>query len=300
MPSRSSLSQFFDSLFDKETMRRRYPHSDTALSAYMQDLGKIPLLTAEQEAQLLLRATQGNAEAQQQLVVSNLRLVITIAARFQGRGLSMLDLIQEGNLGLLKAIERFQFDPEHPRRLSTYAKFWILQDIQRAVAGHGTLLHASFGAGERLQTIRDAIAEFEVQEIEPTAKALARRLDWPLDHVIELLDLMQKPLSLSQTRGEQRMLAERIAAPPLFLSNEITSPELLADVREMISQVLTKRQRLVIENRFGLNDEGVVYSYHEIAAKFFDRTEPRADVSIREMEKNALARLRTAFEGKEG
>lgn len=143
------------------------------------------------------------------------------------------------------------------------------------------------------------IAEFEAQEIEPTATALSRRLGWPLDQVIELLELMQKPLSLSQTQGEQGILAERIAAPAMFLSTTTISPEGLADVQAMMATVLTARQRLVIENRFGLNEEGIVYDYREIAALFFQRDDPRADVSIREIEKNALARLRAAFSGKE-
>lgn len=295
MPSRSEL---FESLFNRELMRKLYPHQDTALRDYLQDLGALPLLTEEQEAVLLLHATQGDTEAQQQLVVSNIRLVIAIAARYQGRGLNMLDLIQFGNIGLFKAITRFDFSKG--QRLSTYAKYPILSTIQRAVAEFGPTLHGPIRTGERLQQVRKVIAEFEAQEIEPTAKALSRRLDWPLEQVVELLELMQKPLSLSHTGGEQGMLVERIAAPPLFLSNETTSPELLSDVRAMIATVLTTRQRLVIENLFGLNDEGIVYTHKEIAALFFNRTGPRADVSIREIEQNALARLRVAFEGKEG
>lgn len=294
MPSRSEL---FESLFNREVMRRRYPHSDTAFSAYLQDLGALPLLSATQEAELLAQATAGNPDASQRLVEANLRLVIVIAARFQGKGLPMLDLIQEGNLGLFEAITRF--NPSKAKRLSTYAKYWILYAIQRAVANHGTLLHAPVRTGERLQAVREVIAQFKVQGSEPTPIRIAQSLNWPLDQVIELLDLMQKPLDLYRTEEGHGMLAERIAAPPMFLSNEVTSPEGLADVRAMIATVLTSRQRLVIENRFGLNDNGVVYDYREIAALFFQRTDARADVSIREIEKNALARLRAAFDGME-
>ena len=121
MPSRS---EFFASLFDRQSMRKRYPYRDTALSAYLHDLGELPLLTAEQEAELLIQVTHDDSDAVVHLVEANLRLVIAIAARFQGRGLAMLDLIQEGNLGLLKAIKRF--NPNKAGRLSTYVKYWIL------------------------------------------------------------------------------------------------------------------------------------------------------------------------------
>lgn len=294
MPSRPD---FFASLFDRQAMRKRYPHHDIALRTYLNDLGELPLLTEKQEAALLTLAAKGDSDAVARLVEANLRLVITIAARYQGQGLPMMDLIQEGNLGLLKAIEKFDLDKS--QRLSTYAKYWILSEIQRAVAGHGTLLHAPLRTGERLQAVREVIEQFKVQGIEPTPTRIAHSLDWPLDQVMELLDLMQTPLDLYRTEGDGGMLAERIAAPPVFLSNEVASPTLLSDVREMINQILTRKQRLVIEHRFGLNEEGVIYSYREIAATFFDRTDSRADVSIREIEKNALARLRTAFDGKE-
>lgn len=293
----SRRDQFFASLFDRQSMRRRYPHRDTAFRAYLQDLGPLPLLTAEQEARLLARAASGDTKAQETLVEANLRMVIAISARYQGRGLAMLDLIQEGNLGLLKAIERF--DPDKGERLSSYAKYWILSGIQRAIAGHGTLLSAPIRAGERLQEVREVIEQFKGKGIEPTPARIAQSLNCPRDEVIELLDLMQKPLDLYHLEEEHGMLAERIAAPAVFLSNEITSPSLLSDVREVISKALTPKQRLVIEARFGLNEEGVIYGYREIAERFFQRTDPRADESIRQLEKSGLARLRVALGEKE-
>jgi RNA polymerase primary sigma factor len=293
MPSRS---EFFASLFDRQSMRKRYPYRDTAFRAYLQDLGPLPLLTAEQEARLLARAGSGDTKAHELLVEANVRMIIAIAARYQGRGLAMLDLIQEGNLGLLRAIERF--DPEKGERLSSYAKYWILSGIQRAIAEHGTILSAPIRAGERLQEVRGVIEQFKMKGIEPTPARIAQSLNWPLDQIIELLDLMQKPLDLYYPE-EHGMLAERIAAPPMFLSNEVTSPSLLSDVQEIIRQVLTPKQRLVIEARFGLNEEGVIYTYREIADKFFGRIGPRADESIRQLEKSALAKLRVAFGEKE-
>jgi RNA polymerase sigma factor (sigma-70 family) len=293
----SRRDQFFASLFDRQSMRRRYPHRDTAFSAYMSDLGVLPPVpTAAQEAELLAHVANGDSAAVLQLAEANLRMVIAIAATYQGRGLPMLDLIQEGNLGLLEAIKHYDSSKaSKEKRLSTYSKYWIISSIQRALAGHGTLIHTPYRTGEKLQVMREAIAVFEDQQgVEPTAAVLAERLDWPLDEVIELLVLMQKPLSLSQMEG-----GYDLQAAPLFLTNDLLSPSLLADVRAMIGEVLTPRQRIVIENRFGLNEEGIVYGYHEIAARFFQRTGPRADESIRQLEKSALAKLRLAFDEKE-
>jgi RNA polymerase sigma factor (sigma-70 family) len=299
----SRRDQFFASLFDRQRMRKRYPHRDTAFSAYMSDLGVLPPVpTAAQEATLLAQVANGDSSAVLQLAEANLRLVIAIAANYQGRGLPMLDLIQEGNLGLLEAIKHYDSSKANKaKRLSTYAKYWIISSIQRALAGHGTLVHAPYRTGERLQVLREAIVVFEDQQgIEPTAAILAERLGWPFDEVMELLTLMQKPLSLSQMEGEDETLAERIVAPPVFLSNDITSPSLLADVRAMIGAVLTPKERLVIEHRFGLTEDGIVYEHREIAAICFQRVGPRADESIRQLEKRALAKLRLAFDGKEG
>jgi len=261
-------------------------------------LGAIPLLTPQQETELLTKATQGDPSASAHLVEANLRLVVTIAARFQGKGLAMLDLIQEGNLGLIEAITRFNFSKA--KRLSTYAKYWIVASISRAVTERGGSMHLPSYIGERMQKIQRASSELLLQEREPTPERLAERLSLPIDQVVEVLDLMQKPLSLhqSQSRGDHDAIGERIAAPPLFLTTEITSPSLLADVKHMISTVLTPKQRLVLEARFGLND-GIVYEYHEIAARFFGRTDERADSSIRQLEKSALARLRAAFDEQE-
>jgi RNA polymerase primary sigma factor len=291
----SRRDQFFTSLFDPEGMRMRYPHHDTALSAYLQELGAIPLLTPQQETELLTKATQGDPSASAHLVEANLRLVVTIAARFQGKGLAMLDLIQEGNLGLIEAIKRFDFSKA--KRLSTYAKYWIVASINRAVTERGGSMHLPSYIGERMQKIQRVSSELLLQEKEPTPERLAERLDLPIDHVVEVLDLMQKPLSLHPSKGDHDAIGE-FAAPPLFLTTEITSPSLLADVKQMIGEVLTPKQRLVLEARFGLND-GIVYEYHEIAARFFGRTDERADSSIRQLEKSALARLRAAFDEQE-
>lgn len=293
----SRREQFFASLFDRQGMRKRYPHRDTAFSAYMSDLGVLPPVpTAAQEAELLAHFANGDSSAVLQLAEANLRMVIAIAANYQGRGLPMLDLIQEGNLGLLEAIKHYNSSKaSKEKRLSTYAKYWIISSIQRALAGHGTLIHAPYRTGEKLQVMREAIAVFEDQQgIEPTAATLAERLGWPLDEVMELLTLMQKPLSLSQMEGGYDM-----QTAPLFLTNDLLSPSLLADVRAMIGVVLTPKERLVIEHRFGLTEDGIVYEYREIAEKVFHRSGPRADEPVRQLEKSALKKLRLAFDGKE-
>ena len=288
----STRRQFYDALFDKKTMRKIYPHRDSALRAYLQDIGTFPLLTAEQERRLLTRVAQGDREALQQLIEANLRLVIVIAAHFQGRGLSLMDLIQEGNLGLIAAIERF--DGTKSNRLSTYAKYRIVQAIGRSVAERGKAIHTPYSTAQRIQAIERAVSEFLHQGIEPTTSKIAERIGLSVEQSMELLALMQEPISLEQQEGERDPFTDVVEAPPLFLSNEVLSPSLMTDVTQMIDDVLTEDERQVIKHLFGLTQEGIVYDYHEIASKLYHRTGPRVDVRIRQLERHALAKLRAA------
>jgi RNA polymerase primary sigma factor len=295
----SNRKQFFNALFSKSTMRKMYPHRDAALRAYLRDLGPLPLLTAEQEAQLLRRTSQGDVEARQRLIEANLRLVIVIAARFQGRGLSMMDLIQEGNLGLLESIQRFDFTKSNSARLSTYATYRIFHAIGRAVAERGKIIHTPYSTAQRMQEIEKVVWEFVEQGVEPTTKSIAERVSLTVEQVAELLALMQEPLSLYQEDEEHDSLSDVIVAPPLLLSNEVATPSLLADVAQMISSVLSADELRVIEHRYGLTDEGIIYDYHEIAAKVYGRTGKRADERIRQLERSGLAKLRAAFDREE-
>lgn len=292
----SSRDRFFDGLFSKDAMRKRYPHYDSALHAYLRDIRDLPLLTASGEAELLARAGKGDTKAALRLAEANVRLVVVIAARFQGRGLSMIDLISEGNIGLLEAIERFDFSKA--QRLSTYAKYRILQKISRALAERASLIHTPTSTAQKMERIGRVVSEFLGRGVEPTTKEIAARTNLPLEQVVELLTLMQEPLSINQRQGEDDPLAEVIEAPALLLSSEASAPEAFRDVIQVMGQILTQPERQVIELRFGLHD-GVIYDYTEIAEKLFSRRGERVGERIRQLERSALGKLRTAFEREE-
>jgi RNA polymerase primary sigma factor len=272
-----------------------FPHQDAALRAYLRDIGGLPLpLSAADEAHHLRAALKGDRQAQRILVETNLRLVIVIAARFQGRGLSIMDLLQEGNLGLYDTINLF--DLSKKTRFATFAKFHVLKRIGRAIAERAPLIHTPYSTAQNMQKIERAVSEFMDQGINPTTAMIAKRVELSVEHVAELLILLQEPLSLNQQEEDHDPLATMIAAPPLVLSNEVSSPSLLIDVKEMISEVLTEDEQQIIELRFGLDGEGIIYDYHEIAEKLYYRTGSRADERIRQLERSALAKLRSAFE----
>jgi RNA polymerase primary sigma factor len=294
MPSRSR-SQLFDSLFDKETMRKMFPHRDAALRAYLRDIGGLPrLLSANEERQLLVSAVKGDTHAQRLLVEANLRMVLVISARFQGRGLPLMDLIQEGNLGLYDAIQKFDLTKKN--RYGTYAKFYIFKRLVLAVAERAPLIRTPYDAVQSMQKIGKAVSEFIDQGANPTSDMIAQRIGLPVEQVAELLVVMQEPLSLDLSGDDYDPLSEVIAAPPLLLLDAVSSPSLLSDVSQMMSKVLTEAERQVIELRFGLTEEGIVYDYHEIAKKVYHRTHPRADERIKQLERSALGKLRGAFD----
>lgn len=293
-----SRKQFFDSLFSKEALRKLFPHRDAALQAYLRRVGTLaPLLTAEEEARLLPRAIAGDQQAQRRLVEANLKMVILIATRFQGQGLSIMDLIQEGNLGLYDAMAKF--DLSKGTRFTTYAKFHVVKRLGRAIAVRAKHLSMPYSTAQRVQQIEQAISALLERGAEPTPEKIAQHVGLLVEQVTELLDFIQEPLSFSQKTGEHDALIERLADPPLILSNEASeaiSPSLLAEITTVIDTALTKDERLVITHLFGLNEQGIVYDYHEIAARCYGRSGPRVDVRIRQIEQSALKKLRAAFE----
>jgi RNA polymerase primary sigma factor len=287
-----STRRFFDRLFEKDRMRALYPHHDPILQAYLRDIHLLPVLKPEQELRLLLRAVLGKDDARQQLVEANLRLVITIASYFQGRGLSIMDLIQEGNLGLHEAIQRFDFTKS--TRLSTYAKYKIVQAISRAVAEQGTLIHTPYATAQRMQKIDRVLSTLIEQDIEPTPGRIAASTGLSVEQVRELRVLMQQPVSLERAGKKHAHHPLLVAAPPLVLSNTVSLPSRLPDVQQIMRQVLTPIECQVIEHRFGLS-EGTISSYWEIAEQLFHRHDARADDYVRQIEKRAIRKLQAAF-----
>jgi RNA polymerase primary sigma factor len=294
----SQSSRFFDFLFSRSARRkRRYLHAtDVVLRSYLHDLQLLPVLTPEEEAALLARAASAEIEARHRLVEAHLRLVVTIAVYFQGRGLSLPELIQEGNLGLLKAIERF--DSTKARRLSTYAKFWVLQKIGQALHERARLIHTPYRTAQHMEQIERVIADMLSRGMEPTIREIARGVGLPVEQVMALMELMQDPLSLQWQHDDDGPLAEILEAPPLFLSNEATaSSPALDQVSEAIEHLSASEQQ-VIKLRFGLVD-GIIYDYGEIAERAFHRRGKRVDERIRQIERSALTRLRVLLDTQE-
>lgn len=273
--------------------------SRAALRAYFRDISTIALLGPTEETRLLIQAMQGDLTARDRLIEANLRLVVSIAARFQGCGLTMMDLIAEGNLGLMEAVERFDFSLS--LRLSTYAKYWILKYISAAAAEQTKTFSMPASTAQKMERITQAVSALLNQgwATEPATKEIAKRAGLSTGQVVELLTFMQEPSSLEwQYAGEDEntLLSDLIEGPPLLLSTEVEPPPFLTDVIAMMHRVLTEDEREVVERRFGLFD-GIVYSYHDIARDLFNREGKRADERIKQLERSAFEKLRTAFDG---
>ena len=246
-------SQFFEALFSKQGMRRRFPHDEKSLRVYLQELRFIPLLTPEEEKALAVRAGNGERDAIEQLVRANLRLVVVIASYFRDRGLPLTDLIQAGNTGLLEAARRF--DPQRGARFATFAKFWILQGIDHALAEQVRTIRAPFNVVQLDRRIQQIVEEYLNQGVEPSVETIAGRVGQPVETVIEHLVLMQEPLSIDQEGGgETDALVDTLAAPPAGTTGIPVPPALWQDALQSIEQVLTGQEQNVIRLRFGLVD----------------------------------------------
>jgi RNA polymerase primary sigma factor len=224
-----------------------------SLALYLRSIGRVPLLSADEEAALAKRIERGDTVAKEHMIEANLRLVVSIARRYAGRGMTLLDLIQEGSLGLIRAVEKFDHRRKH--RFSTYATWWIRQAVIRALADKGRPIRVPVHLVERLGAV--AVAERDlVQRLgrEATVGELAAELRWEVGELREIKRLDQQPVSLERTvgHGEQSELAD--------LVEDVTSPspfELASEAlrREKVARLLAslpKRERAVIEMRYGI------------------------------------------------
>jgi len=253
---------------------------------YLREIGKVPLLTQEEEMELSRRIKEGDTEAAKRLAEANLRLVVSIAKRYAGRGMLLPDLIQEGNLGLMKAVEKF--DCEKGNRFSTYATWWIRQAITRAIADQGRTIRIPVHMVETVNRIRKASRSL-AQSLgrEPTKAELAEEVKLPEEQVAEILQMMMEPVSLEAPVGdEDAQLGDFM--PDLLLP----SPSEEAAFRMMQSQLLealstlTERERKVLELRFGLYG-GEIHTLEEVGEEFQVTRE-----RIRQIEAKALKKLR--------
>ena len=260
---------------------------DDPVKTYLKEIGRVPLLTAEQEADLARAAQAGDEQARRALSEANLRLVVSVAKRYVGRGLPFLDLIQEGNLGLMKAAEKFE--PERGFKFSTYATWWIRQAITRAIADQGRTIRIPVHLVESINRVKKTTGELlRKNGREPTAEEIAVRLDMEPDRVRELLQLAQDPISLETPVGEEEdaHLEDFIQDEEAGVPVDEAGRELLRRELANVLKSLTPREERVLTLRFGLED-GQARTLEELG-KEFNVTRER----IRQIEAKALRKLR--------
>ncbi len=254
---------------------------------YLKDIGKVPLLTAEEELELAIAMENGDAEAKKKLAEANLRLVVSIAKRYVGRGMSLLDLIQEGNLGLMKAVEKFDYKKGF--KFSTYATWWIRQAITRAIADQARTIRIPVHMVETINKLI-RISRQLLQELgrEPTPAEIANEMGFTEEKVREIQKISQDPVSLETPIGEEEdsHLGDFIPDDDAPAPAEAASYTLLQEQLNEVLGTLTEREEEVLRLRFGL-DDGRTRTLEEVG-KRFNVTRER----IRQIEAKALRKLR--------
>ena len=254
---------------------------------YLKEIGKVPLLTAEDEVELAKRMEQGDEEAKKRLAEANLRLVVSIAKRYVGRGMLFLDLIQEGNLGLIKAVEKFDYNKGF--KFSTYATWWIRQAITRAIADQARTIRIPVHMVETINKLVRVSRQL-LQELgrEPTPEEIAEKMDIPVERVREIIKISQEPVSLETPIGEEEdsHLGDFIQDDNVPVPAEQAAFTLLKEQLHEVLGTLTEREQKVLRLRFGL-DDGRARTLEEVG-KEFNVTRER----IRQIEAKALRKLR--------
>ncbi len=261
--------------------------TDDSLRMYLRDIGRIPLLSAAEEVSLAKRMERGDMDAKSRLVEANLRLVVSIAKRYLGRGLSFLDLIQEGNLGLIRAVEKFDYRRGY--KFSTYATWWIRQAVTRAIADQARTIRIPVHMVEKLNHLVRAKRQL-IQDLgrEPTPEEIAKVMETSVEKIQHLIKISQSPVSLEKPVGD-----EEEAELGDFLEDEGTPHPMDAAVSEIKKDDLNKvldslphRERKILELRYGLNGEHP-RTLEQIGRRFGVTRE-----RIRQIEANTLARLK--------
>ena len=254
---------------------------------YLKEIGKVPLLTAEEEIELAKRMENGDEEAKKRLAEANLRLVVSIAKRYVGRGMLFLDLIQEGNLGLIKAVEKFDYNKGF--KFSTYATWWIRQAITRAIADQARTIRIPVHMVETINKLVRVSRQL-LQELgrEPTPEEIAERMEIPVERVREILKISQEPVSLETPIGEEEdsHLGDFIQDDNVPVPADAAAFTLLREQLKEVLGTLTEREQKVLRLRFGL-DDGRARTLEEVG-KEFNVTRER----IRQIEAKALRKLR--------
>ena len=260
---------------------------DDPVRMYLREIGKIPLLTYEEESELAQKIIQGDEEAKQKLAESNLRLVVSIAKKYVGRGMLFLDLIQEGNMGLIKAVEKFDYNKGF--KFSTYATWWIRQAITRAIADQARTIRIPVHMVETInKLIRTSRQLLQQNGREPTPEEIAKEMEISVEKVMEIQKIAQDPVSLETPIGEEEdsHLGDFIQDEDSPAPQDSAAHTLLREQLEEVMDTLTPREAMVLKLRFGLQD-GKARTLEEVG-KQFDVTRER----IRQIEAKALRKLR--------
>ena len=260
---------------------------DDPVKVYLKEIGRVPLLSPEEEIDLAIRIKEGDEAAKKRLSEANLRLVVSIAKRYLGRGMQFLDLIQEGNLGLIKAVEKFDYTKGF--KFSTYATWWIRQAITRAIADQARTIRIPVHMVETINKVKKVSSQLlHTNGHEPSAEEISAELDMPVDKVREIMRVAQEPVSLETPIGEEEdshlgdFIPDDDAPAPQDAASHTLLKEQLADVLD----TLTPREEKVLSLRFGLED-GRSRTLEEVG-KEFNVTRER----IRQIEAKALRKLR--------
>jgi RNA polymerase primary sigma factor len=254
---------------------------------YLKDIGKIRLLTAEEEVDLAQKIAEGDIEARNTLVEANLRLVVSIAKRYVGRGMQFLDLIQEGNLGLIKAVDKFDYTKGF--KFSTYATWWIRQAITRAIADQARTIRIPVHMVETINKVKKTNSQLLHENgRDPTAEEIAEKLDMPVEKVREILRVAQEPVSLETPIGEEEdsHLGDFIPDEDALSPADAAAMTFLRSKVNEVLETLTAREAEVLRLRFGLRD-GTPHTLEDVG-KEFNVTRER----IRQIEAKALRKLR--------
>lgn len=270
--------------------------ADDSVKMYLREIGKIPLLTLEEEIELSTKAANGDKKAKDKMVESNMRLVVSIAKRYSGRGLDFLDLIQEGNTGLIRAVEKF--DPEKGFKFSTYATWWIRQAITRAIADQARTIRIPVHMVETINKVLRATRRL-TQELnrEPTPEEIAKEMGMDADKVEYVLKVKQDIASLDAAIGkegddEDSVLGDFIEDEERMSPEDMAANQLLKEKIATILTTLSEREQKIIRMRFGVGG-GRSHTLEEVGAEFKVTRE-----RIRQIEAKALAKLRKHKETK--
>lgn len=283
-----------EELTDEELLGSNSAKVNDPVRMYLKEIGVVPLLSNEEEKELAIAVENGDLEAKQRLAEANLRLVVSIAKRYVGRGMQFLDLIQEGNMGLMKAVDKFDYSKGF--KFSTYATWWIRQAITRAIADQARTIRIPV---HMVETINKLVREQRnlLQELgqDPTPEQIAERMDMTPDKVREILKIAQEPVSLETPIGEEDdshlgdFIEDEVIENPVDYTTRVVLREQLDEVLD----TLTDREENVLRLRFGL-DDGKMRTLEDVG-KVFNVTRER----IRQIEAKALRKLRNPSRSKQ-